>query len=94
MQHGFQGNSFDMRTLKNMIAIAMPEALFLCANSNEADTEGDIKDMGYKLAQEVFQFIRENCPGNQLSRMTFIGHSMGGLIIRSALPYLEKFKDK
>ena len=83
-----------MRTLKNMIAIAMPEALFLCANSNEADTEGDIKDMGYKLAQEVFQFIRENCPGNQLSRMTFIGHSMGGLIIRSALPYLEKFKDK
>jgi hypothetical protein len=54
MQHGFQGNSFDMRTLKNMIAIAMPEALFLCAHSNEADTEGDIKDMGYKLAQEVF----------------------------------------
>lgn len=35
MQHGFQGNSFDMRTLKNMIAIAMPEALFLCATANE-----------------------------------------------------------
>lgn len=53
-----------MRTLKNMIAISMPEALFLCATSNETDTEGDINDMGYKLAQEVFQFIRENCPGN------------------------------
>ena len=51
-------------------------------------------DMGYKLAQEVHQYIRENCPGNQLSRLTFIGHSMGGLIIRAALPYLDKFKDK
>jgi hypothetical protein len=26
--------------------------------------------------------------------LTFIGHSLGGLIIRAALPYLEKFKDK
>lgn len=72
----------------------MPEALFLCATANEQDTEGDINDMGYRLAQEVFQFIRENCPGNQLSRISFIGHSMGGLIIRACLPYLDKFKDK
>jgi major membrane immunogen (membrane-anchored lipoprotein) len=53
-----------MRTCKNMIAVAMPEALFLCATSNEDETEGDIADMGYRLAQEVFQFVRENCPGN------------------------------
>lgn len=33
-----------------MIAVAMPEALFLCATANENDTEGDINDMGYKLA--------------------------------------------
>ena len=26
--------------------------------------------------------------------MTFIGHSLGGLIIRASLPYLDKFKDK
>lgn len=39
-----------MRTLKNMIAISMPEALFLCATSNENDTDSDINDMGYKLA--------------------------------------------
>ena len=30
----------------------------------------------------------------QLSRLSFIGHSLGGLIIRAALPYLDKFKDK
>ena len=50
--------------------------------------------MGKKLAEEVHQYIRESCPGNQLGRLTFIGHSLGGLIIRAALPLLEKYKDK
>ena len=50
--------------------------------------------MGYKLSQEVQTYIRESCPGNNLGRLTFIGHSLGGLIIRASLPYLDKFKDK
>jgi alpha-beta hydrolase superfamily lysophospholipase len=50
--------------------------------------------MGQKLADEVHQYINESCPGSQLGRLSFIGHSMGGLIIRSALPHLDKYKDK
>ena len=50
--------------------------------------------MGQKLADEVHQYIRESCPGSQLGRLTFIGHSLGGLILRAALPHLEKYKDK
>jgi alpha-beta hydrolase superfamily lysophospholipase len=50
--------------------------------------------MGQKLAEEVHQYVRESCPGSQLGRLTFIGHSLGGLIIRAALPGLEKYKDK
>ena len=46
--------------------------------------------MGYKLAQEIHTYVRESCPGSNLGRLTFIGHSLGGLIIRAALPYLEK----
>ena len=92
--HGFQGTSFDMRMFKNIISIAQPDAQFLCSAANEDDTEGNIFDMGYKLAQEVHQYVRESCPGNNLGRLSFVGHSLGGLIIRAALPYLEKFKDK
>lgn len=29
MAHGFQGSAFDMRILKNSIAIALPDAIFL-----------------------------------------------------------------
>lgn len=87
MCHGFQGSSFDMRTFKNIISVALPEALFLCSTSNEeGHTEGNIFDMGVRLADEVKQFIRESCPGSNLARITFIGHSLGGLIIRAALP--------
>lgn len=50
MQHGFQGSSFDMRTMKNAIAIALPEAIFLQATSNEGQTDGDIAEMGYRLS--------------------------------------------
>ena len=50
--------------------------------------------MGTRLANEVHQYIRENCPGNQLSRLSFVGYSMGGLIVRAALPHLEKYQDK
>lgn len=39
LQHGFQGSSYDMRIFKNIISIAMPDALFLCAQSNERDTD-------------------------------------------------------
>ena len=83
-----------MRNLKNAIAIALPEAIFLQATSNEGQTEGDIAEMGYRLSQEILQYIRENCPGNQLARITIIGYSMGGVIARAALPYLDRFKDK
>jgi hypothetical protein len=29
--HGFQGSSYDVRIFKNIISIALPDALFLCS---------------------------------------------------------------
>lgn len=77
-----------------MISIALPDALFLCAQANEKDSDQDIFEMGKKLAEEVHQYIRESCPGSQLGRLTFVAHSLGGLIVRAALPLLEKYADK
>lgn len=69
--------------------------MFLCSTANEDGlTEGNIYEMGVRLSDEVINFVRESCPGSNLGRLTFIGHSMGGLIIRAALPFLERFKDK
>jgi len=94
MVHGFQGNSCDMRLLKNNIALLFPEAMFLQSSANEDYTEGDIQEMGVRLAQEVSSFISQYCPGSSLGKISFIAHSLGGLITRAALPYLEEFSDK
>lgn len=98
--HGFQGNSYDMKLFKNYISLAHPEAMFLCSSINEDNTEGNIGEMGEKLATEIINFITENCPENTLGRLhlhtfidrlSFVGHSLGGLIIRAALPQLDKY---
>ena len=83
-----------MRNMKNIIAASLPEALFLQSTQNEGLTDGDIAQMGSRLGQEVLTYIRENCPGNQLTRITFIGYSLGGLITRAALSHLESLKAK
>mmetsp|Transcript_1865 Transcript_1865/g.1297 ORF Transcript_1865/g.1297 Transcript_1865/m.1297 type:complete len:122 (+) Transcript_1865:149-514(+) len=83
-----------MRLLRNNLSLLHPEALFLCSCSNEDSTEGDISEMGVRLAQEIANFISEWCPGSSLGRISFIGHSLGGLIVRAALPYLEEYSDR
>jgi len=92
--HGFQGNALDMRLMKNNIALLYPDAICLCSNSNEENTEGDINEMGIRLAQEVVNFISDWCSGSALGRLSFIAHSIGGLIVRAALPMLLDYRSK
>ncbi|CAE8661193.1 unnamed protein product, partial [Polarella glacialis] len=92
--HGFQGNSFDMRLMKNNIALLYPDAIFLCSQANEDNTEGDFQEMGIRLAQEVTNYICDWCPGSALGRLSFVAHSIGGLIVRSALPLLLDYSEK
>ena len=48
-------------------------------------------EMGERLATEVKQYIISFCPASCLSKISFIGHSLGGLIIRAALPHLAEY---
>ena len=89
--HGFQGNSFDMRLFKNHICLLHPTYQFLCSSSNEGNTEGDIIEMGLRLSNEVKTYIQDWCPNNGVKKLSFIGHSLGGLIIRAALPFLSEY---
>ena len=92
--HGFQGRAFDVHLLKHAISLVNPDAMILASNANENNTEGDIFDMGEKLAAEVKAYILEWFPRNKLGKLSFIGHSLGGLIIRTALPHLSDYASK
>lgn len=66
----------------------------LLSTSNENKTDGDIMEMGQRLATEVKLYVHNQCADVKLNKVSFIGHSLGGLIIRAALPYLAEFSDK
>ncbi len=51
-------------------------------------------EMGERLSNEIKQYILSFCPATCLSKISFIGHSLGGLIIRAALPHLAEFSSK
>lgn len=55
--HGFQGSSYDMYLIKRWIMRQIPDAYFLIAKSNEDNTEGDIRIMGKKVAEEIENYI-------------------------------------
>ena len=53
--------------------------------------------MGNNLAKEVKKYVKEWCYSRDgktfhLKKLTFVGHSLGGIIIRSALPFLTEYK--
>lgn len=92
--HGYQGNSFDMRLIRNALGLVYPQALFLCSEVNEDNTEEDIMEMGRKLGKEVKGYVEEWCPEGKLNKLSFIAHSLGGLIVRAALPHLQEYSSK
>jgi hypothetical protein len=74
LQHGFQGNSYDMRLLSNFLSIELSHdnvvqytsknslLSTLCARSNEEHSDESIEVMGGKLAEEIIEFCKNNFP--------------------------------
>jgi hypothetical protein len=92
--HGFQGNCHDMRLIKHTISSINPGCILLPSCSNQEDTECDLTEMGKRLANEVKAFIKDWNEGSVFNRISFIGHSIGGLIIRASLQFLSEYSNK
>jgi triacylglycerol esterase/lipase EstA (alpha/beta hydrolase family) len=92
--HGFQGSSLDMQHIRNYIFLYDTNALVMNSMNNEEMTTEDIWEMGMRLATEITQYVEEYVPGESLRRLSFIGHSLGGLIIRASLKFLSHLWDK
>ncbi|KAJ6379487.1 hypothetical protein OIU76_016181 [Salix suchowensis] len=99
--HGFQGHHLDLRLVRNQWLLIDPKMEFLMSEANEDKTSGDFREMGLRLAQEVISFLKNKM--DRISRsgflrdikLSFVGHSLGNIIIRTALaesimePYLR-----
>lgn len=92
--HGFQASSYDMQLIKRELTKMLPVGMFLISSCNEVSTEGDIGLMGFKLSEEIKSFISRTADNDSEVILNFVGHSMGGVIARSSLRYLEKYDNQ
>lgn len=83
--HGLDGNSADLRLVKTYLEIGLPGSNldFLMSERNQGDTFSDFETMTDKLIAEILSHIEMYCM--KPSKISFIGHSLGNIIIRSAL---------
>lgn len=96
--HGYQSSSYDMSFLANYISFmakdeAVVELQVYASQINNFGAEECIDALGYKLSLELRGMLKE-LDTARLRRISFLGHSLGGLIIRAALPRLAEFKEK
>lgn len=93
--HGLDGNAADLRLVKTYLELGLPGARldFLMSERNQGDTFSDFDTMTDRLVQEILTHIQNS---SDPARISFVGHSLGTIIIRSALarpqmkPYLSK----
>ncbi|KAM7173796.1 protein FAM135A isoform 2-T4 [Macrochelys suwanniensis] len=83
--HGLDGNSADLRLVKTYIELGLPGGRidFLMSERNQNDTFADFDSMTDRLLDEIIQYVQ--IYNLTISKISFIGHSLGNLIIRSVL---------
>uniref|UniRef100_A0A0E0R4N8 DUF676 domain-containing protein n=1 Tax=Oryza rufipogon TaxID=4529 RepID=A0A0E0R4N8_ORYRU len=101
-QHGSSkrlGHHLDLRLIRNQWILCDPGAECLLSQTNEDRTCGDFKEMGRRLSNEVVAFLKRKIDrysrngGCKDLKLSFVGHSIGNIIIRSALadPKMQPF---
>ncbi|KAL3310122.1 hypothetical protein Ciccas_011316 [Cichlidogyrus casuarinus] len=96
--HGLDGWDTDLRLVRTYLTLSLPDCHldFLMSQANQEDTFVDLTQLTNTLVKEILMKLKctnESAP----SKISFIGHSMGCVLIRSAAvhpqlaPYAHKF---
>ncbi len=92
--HGLEGNSGDLRLLRTYLELALPGAKMDFLMVQLENTFDNLENMGKSLISEIKNHIETY--GINPARISFIGHSLGNLIIRAAVSHqtFKPFKDQ
>ncbi|XP_060077402.1 protein FAM135A-like [Ylistrum balloti] len=82
--HGLDGNSADLRLVRTYVEMALPgyRIEFLMSERNQ-DTFADFELMTDRLESEILSFL--DLYGINPSKVSFVGHSLGNIIVRSVV---------
>ena len=85
--HGYQGSDYDLEKAKNFLTLYGPNSHGLLIKSIQDEIDEDLEHLGAKVANEVKAHISGTF--NNYRKISFVGYSLGGVIIRESLKYLD-----
>ena len=91
--HGYLGSSQDMERVSGILSLKIKNSRIHSWSTIEEVEDQGIFELGKTVADEIRYEIEKALALGELNTISFIGHSMGGLVLRAALEYLEEFKE-
>lgn len=88
--HGFYGSPSDLRYIYSFLNFRYPSIVCHYSKTNHRQTHDSFHTMGERLATEIVEVVSriaenaENASTDKV-RVSFVGHSIGNIIIRTAL---------
>jgi triacylglycerol esterase/lipase EstA (alpha/beta hydrolase family) len=90
--HGYNGYPEDLRFIYNSISMKNPLVKIHSLNSFGLNRDESIENIGKIVSKEIINVIDVTMIERSVDKITFYGYSMGGLVIRAALPHLKSYK--
>jgi len=87
--HGYGATSLTMLPFELILRHTYPHLTVVNSKFNEDKTEDSFENLGKRLALEIDVSLKGQKFGDNYC-ISFIAHSLGGLIVRSALTHLEQ----
>ncbi|OQR87170.1 hypothetical protein THRCLA_10492 [Thraustotheca clavata] len=90
--HGVYGSPTDLAAIVKKLHLKFPseDALIIQSRGNKGKTLRGLEKCGSNLAEEISDILMKYRTGANQHQLSFVGHSLGGLIIRQSLIYLQE----
>lgn len=90
--HGYLGSTLDMDKIMNVIANKIPNPRLYAWTKIEDVNNKSLEELGKIIAEEIRFEIEKAQALGEIKKISFVGHSMGGLVLRAAFEHLEEFR--
>jgi len=90
--HGYNGQPSDMKYMFNQILEKDPYTKIHSWEEFSLNRNKSIIELGELVGNEIIRHVISMMQLHNINKIILIGYSMGGLILRSALPHLKRYK--
>mmetsp|Transcript_16535 Transcript_16535/g.19116 ORF Transcript_16535/g.19116 Transcript_16535/m.19116 type:complete len:343 (+) Transcript_16535:1522-2550(+) len=93
--HGLGSSHANMIKIVNHIALVCENAEFVLPRGVNGDKSGQsLRASGKIIANEIIEYLDLHYNDEDIARISFISHSLGGVIARAVIPRLRKYHSK